>query len=132
MLQLGYKKFVEDSVKSFAGGVVNDIYCSFLTLKSSPFIKERNQVDQAWFTLGKSMLTLHNYLIVLHLHRNGCQEDTPWFSQGKYFVVPQTKFPLFQSHRDTMKFVVITSSWTCLQRADDLPPSVHALLDCVY
>lgn len=38
-------------------------------------ITDDNRDGEAWFTLGKSMLALPNHLCVIHIHRNGFQED---------------------------------------------------------
>lgn len=40
---------------------VNNICCSPLIYKSNHFVIENNQVGQAWFNLGKSMLTVLNH-----------------------------------------------------------------------
>jgi len=64
-----------DSVKSLAEVEVDNIHGSPLIYPASRAIIESYQVGQAWFPLGKSMLSTPDNLLFLHLLRDDLQNE---------------------------------------------------------
>lgn len=54
---------------------IKNILCSLLIHKDSHFAAEGYQVDRLWFSLCKSILTLLNHFLVLHVFGNDFKED---------------------------------------------------------
>lgn len=73
--QLGYKDVMVDQLKRLTRIKTNNTHCSLLPDTASHSIVEDNQVGQAKSDLNESMLTIPNFLLVLHVWVNGFQEN---------------------------------------------------------
>lgn len=60
-----------DSVRSLAE--IENIHCSPLTYPGGSFLIEGDEVGQAWFAFGESMLTIPGHVLVIHVQRDGFQ-----------------------------------------------------------
>lgn len=67
---------MRDHIESLSKVKVKDDYCSPLIHKP---IMESVRAGQAWFSLGKSMLTVPSSPLLLHVPKNMFQEDSTFF-----------------------------------------------------
>lgn len=83
---------MEDSVQNLAEVKVDNVHCSPFIDPSSHAVVEDCQTGQAWFTLGKSMLTIPDYLLFFCIQ---IYKKTLWRVFLLWVtIVPQIKNPL--------------------------------------
>lgn len=124
--QFGYKDVMVDHVKSLTRVKMNNTHCCPLPHTASHFIVEGNQVGQAEFAFSKSILTIPNHLLVLHVCGNEFQENLLHNIPADWPVVPRTLllallkmaiftifqlFGTFSCHQEHLQMTEIDPQW---------------------
>ena len=86
--QFGSKDVMADHAKSRTRVKIKNTHCSPLPHTDSHFAVEGNQVGQVEFAFGKSLLTIPNHFLVLHVCGNGFQENFLHNLPADWPVVP--------------------------------------------
>ena len=111
-LQFDYRDTMADHDEGLAKVKVDHIHCSCHAVCRATIIVNRSQLGgSAWFTFGKSVLVVHDHLLVLHMTWNGfqktCSVIIPDTSEDYWPVVSSIFFALGENGYGICLFPVI-------------------------